>query len=533
MTHQDANIVGFNVRAQGRRKSRFPGKTVVEANAFMDYFVEGVNYKIPFSDLLVALGATGVLQQSGAVTGVPVLDIQGNINNIRNIELSVGLTGTVSPENGVELKTALLPGADGVPVLIDQATNPKFRGIEAGNGISVAVSGEAIQIAATGVPVTTKTVIVADISDFPAAIGGVITLADETEYFLVNDIVTADSFRFGNNCAINAGEPTVITLTYTGINPMFLMENTVARVLNISLDCPNSDLMDIDQGFLSFSLCAVDNCINLGTIDAAFQVTIRNCFFSNVTGSGFTFTGANTLFNCDDVFVDMVGDFTLFDLGVATFDNFSITDSFFQFDAGGLLGTFLSGAAADANINTGRLGAVTNCRITDVATGLTGITPEDDQWAFSINDILKDTFRNALIAFTGNATNTVIAVVSTPVLIAGTWVGQTASGYTTDAAGKVTYDASKPADAVVTINMSAIKVVGGATGDYIFQLFLNGVSVPDSDTTVTLSTGSSTQLSLIWSLELQPTDFLEVFVESVVGIDDILVTEAQFRVSNG
>ena len=54
--------------------------------------------------------------------------------------------------------------------------------------MSVGASGNTIQIALSGAPVSTKTVIVTEASDFPTPSAGVITLAADTDYLISNDI---------------------------------------------------------------------------------------------------------------------------------------------------------------------------------------------------------------------------------------------------------------------------------------------------------------------------------------------------------
>ena len=73
-------------RSQGRKKSDFVAKTSVDAGAYVDYFVNGTNYKIAYSDFLAGLGVTGTIVQAGDPTGIAVLDIDGTVNKIRNIE---------------------------------------------------------------------------------------------------------------------------------------------------------------------------------------------------------------------------------------------------------------------------------------------------------------------------------------------------------------------------------------------------------------------------------------------------------------
>ena len=93
---------GFQ-RAQGRKKSNFPAKTTVDAGASFDYFVSGVNTKILFSDLKIALGVTGTIVQLGPATAVPVLDIAGTVNGIRNLTGASGVSIAINAENGITI----------------------------------------------------------------------------------------------------------------------------------------------------------------------------------------------------------------------------------------------------------------------------------------------------------------------------------------------------------------------------------------------------------------------------------------------
>ena len=135
-------------RAQGRKKSQFTQQSTVLANSYMDYFVNGTNYKIAYTDFVGGLGVTGTIVQEGAVTGTPVLDVDGTINNIRNIESGPGITAGVSAQNGVIISHNLTANTDGLPILLNTtAASPTIASIVAGSGISVAaINNGGIQI---------------------------------------------------------------------------------------------------------------------------------------------------------------------------------------------------------------------------------------------------------------------------------------------------------------------------------------------------------------------------------------------------
>jgi len=134
--------------AQGRKKSQFVQQNTVLANSYLDYVVNGSNYKISYDNFVANLGVTGSIVQTGAVTGSPVLDVDGSVNKIRNIENGSGILANVSAENGIVLSHNFTANADGLPILLNTtAASPTIASIIAGSGISVtAVNDAGIQI---------------------------------------------------------------------------------------------------------------------------------------------------------------------------------------------------------------------------------------------------------------------------------------------------------------------------------------------------------------------------------------------------
>lgn len=129
------------------KKSGFPAVTVVPDGAYFDTFTSGANYKILYSDIVTGLGVTGSITQDGAVTGTAILDTQGTVNNIRNIENGSGIYSSVSPDNGVEIKHNFIQDTEGSPVLINPSSaSPSIASIVSGDGISASATGTAITI---------------------------------------------------------------------------------------------------------------------------------------------------------------------------------------------------------------------------------------------------------------------------------------------------------------------------------------------------------------------------------------------------
>ena len=180
----------MTTRAQGRKKSEFVAKTSVEAGGYLDYVVNGTNYKIAYTDFVTNLGVTGSIVQDGAVTGAAILDTQGTVNNIRNLENGSGIVANVSPENGVILAHNFTQDATGAPIFLNTtADSPTFASLVAGNGIEITSTDDYVTITQVGVAEyanvnmhgnSTETVIATTAT--PVKVAGTFTVGDEAGY---------------------------------------------------------------------------------------------------------------------------------------------------------------------------------------------------------------------------------------------------------------------------------------------------------------------------------------------------------------
>ena len=137
-------------RAQGRKISQFVAKTTISgSNSYLNYIIDNTNYRIAYTDFLGGLGVTGTIVQAGAVTAAPILDTQGDINNIRGIENGSGIAANVSATDGVEIKHNFTVDATGSPLMLNTtATSPTFVSLLAGSGITLSAVGNVIAISA-------------------------------------------------------------------------------------------------------------------------------------------------------------------------------------------------------------------------------------------------------------------------------------------------------------------------------------------------------------------------------------------------
>jgi hypothetical protein len=523
--NNETNVSGFGVK-----KSEFnaQGATAIDSNATFDFVDQGTNKKITLTNLLTNFGVTGTIVQDGAVTGTPVLDTQGTVNNIRNLENGSGVKASVSPENGIILDHNFIEDSSGAKLVVDLTVEqPKFRSIVAGAGISVGVSNGTIQIAESGAPTSTKTVIINSISDLPAAVAGVITLADETEYLFTNDITTSSRFVLGNDTVISGSDNLMINVEYTGVGIMFTSLNKSWTAKNITITCSSGTFMDFDGTGVEVLQILESRVIagTLGTIDDFNGIHFDDTQFT-VTTDGFLFGGSNGVILLEANLTTMTAG-TLYDLGTATFNAFSVTDSFVVLNG---TSVFLDGAASSANLNAGSLGSVHNCRFFGTGTPLQTITVADIRWQFELNDDISDTNRDALMSQVNNVTATTITVATTPVKLAGIWTEEDAFFFTTDSTGTMTFIGEKDIEINVTMSFTAAPV-SGTNKAITFYAAKNGTPITNSGATNNLSSGNPSRTTVVWRVSLTNGDYIESFVSNDTDTINVLVNDAVMRVA--
>jgi hypothetical protein len=204
-------------RADGRKKSDFVAQDTVLANSFMDYFVNNTNYRIAYSNFVAGLGVTGSIVTTGSGVATPVLEIDGTVNKIRNLENGSGVITSVSATNGVEIKHNFTADNTGSPVLLNTtADSPTIASISAGDGISVTAVSNSIEIASIADQIFAQTTMHENSTATTIAV--VDTAVKVAGTFVAGDV---SSFT-----ADNTGK-----LTYTGGTT-----STVQLVASVSLD---------------------------------------------------------------------------------------------------------------------------------------------------------------------------------------------------------------------------------------------------------------------------------------------------------
>jgi hypothetical protein len=381
----------------------------------------------------------------------------------------------------------------------------------------------------------TQRVIVNVLADFPTPVSSVITLADDTEYLVGDDIsLGTNELVMGDGCAVSGIESIAVTLTYTGTADMFTILNDTARISDISISCAAGRVINFSDNtdtLFRMNDCTV-SCATFGLFNSggASGSTVRftNVSPASITSSGCTITGSWNTWLWEVSATNVTGG-SLFNFGTATFD--AIVLDLILANLGAAT-TLITGAASSANINAGGTAIITRMLTSGAGTILSGVTVDDALWNFFHNDDIADTRPDGLLSMQNNAVATVIAASSSDgsnaVLVAGTWVVERTSQATGTTAGRVTYDGGKDATLPLTVSVS-VEPASGTNINLSAYVAIGGVVVANSKRSGSASSGSPSSITIPWQETFSTTDFYEVFVENNDNTTNILVSSAISR----
>lgn len=95
------------------QKSNFVESTSLTDGSYLDFWVNGQNFKISKDNFLAALGALGTIKQVGPVSSVPVLDLTGSPDfGIRNLSALAGQSISIGAQNDIEISPNLVAGSN-------------------------------------------------------------------------------------------------------------------------------------------------------------------------------------------------------------------------------------------------------------------------------------------------------------------------------------------------------------------------------------------------------------------------------------
>ena len=375
----------------------------------------------------------------------------------------------------------------------------------------------------------TRRVVINSLADLPAPVGGVITLADYTLYVQADDVsLSTIRFVMGVNTVYSGIDSLVVTLDYVGTLPLFTFVNVTGSVKNIKVVHPNAPLFSFSD--TGSNVLRVSDVSYNGSSIGDFGGTNSGMRLTNFSGSvslkGMTFSGNWRVFLFEPSLSSLTSG-SFIDLGAATFDSISISETTLNYTLGSF---FLSGLANSGNINADGLATVTNAQLAGGGTPLQQISSTDSLFVFSHNNSIRDSKPDGLLSMQGNASATPITVINAPVLAVGVWVVDEVSQFTGTTGGRLTYVAGNDVrlQILFSVSLSPVISTGVAMSAYIA---INGSIVPQSRRQGTGSANGPTSITLPWQYTFVTGDYVEVFVSNNTNTTDILVSSAIARVN--
>jgi hypothetical protein len=375
----------------------------------------------------------------------------------------------------------------------------------------------------------TRRVVVNTITDLPAAVGGVITLAAETLYVQADDVDFSTSrLVFGANTVYSGLDSLVVTASYTGTLPFLTFTNISGSTKNIKFVHPNSPLYSFtDSGTNVLRIVDVAYAgASIGTFGGNGSSVRFTNFSGSTTSNGMLLAGNWNAFLFQPALSSIAAG-TFIDLGTATFDSISVTETTLDYPAGAF---FMSGEPNSGNINTGGLAKITKTKLTGSGTPLEQITPDDAQFTFSANNKIRDSRSDGILYIQGNTVATTIASANTPVLAAGVWTIGPLGQFTGTTGGRLTYIGGKDARLPITISVSVAPTLSTGIAISVY-IAINGTIVAGSRGRGTGSAGLPDSITIPWQHTFTTNDFLEVFVENNTNATDILLSSGIERVN--
>lgn len=407
-------------------------------------------------------------------------------------------------------------------------------------------------------------------SDFGTAVGGVITLAADTTYFIRGIIECTNRLSIVNdNIAIIGWDRDKDGLKYTGVagaGDFITITDVNCEINNIKFSSTNSTGNDVviratnvnygsfNDGrikLLTITNCQFRNCYDVYYIEGFDLVDIQNTlhWYIQATSVGCQFKNVSKLQISSCEFVRWFDETTIptpsgwaitpmiellangagngfgavnINGGIyhpqQTQDGISISTS----STTGF-GTISSNAFINIGLTTGEVFKPIN------GAGLPDYSDASTlKYDVFANQGVLNSTSGVVMTISNNATNTALTA-GTPVAInsGGLALNRASVRYTIATNGRATYTGTK--QVYVSVHASiAFQKQGGGTDNYIFSLYQNGVLLAGSESDV-ISGGATADstLGINYGTLMNQNDYLEVYVENPASGDDILVKDLQ------
>lgn len=361
-------------------------------------------------------------------------------------------------------------------------------------------------------------VIVKSAADFPAASGGVRTLAANTVYEINGTVAISDKINL-NQSVVQGANMLTDMLVYTGTAELFTGSNCGSiKNMTIVAAATGAKVFNINVGGAAQNMiiekCLIANCYNVGTIKGVGGTTLLQTigYQNNTTGitfeNDFNLIILNTLWDSNNK---------------GTYEKFVGTFNVIQKTGGDMLTLSANSAIAFdvSGIVSLAAGELKTTLFQGTGTYVTGTFAK--QWEVEATGIATEKDGSA----TGNVYVSATAVTDivtkdVPVKVAGTTTSATLFRVTMPSNNRLTYTGLKTRRFQVVCSLTA--VAASSNKSYSFHIFKNGVKLAESTQSMKMGSGiNAGSLTISCTVSMAPNDYIEVWAENNTDTTDLTV----------
>jgi hypothetical protein len=363
-------------------------------------------------------------------------------------------------------------------------------------------------------------------TDFPAAVSGVITLADNVTYFITKTIdLTGDRLIAGQNTTILGGSSENCYLKSTGLNastalitsnwslPMRNLSITHGTALN--LDATGNSTAALDWFGVNFVDCAT-----VGTIKTYSNFIMSDCALLNSANMTFDGTiGTVGFVNC--LFSGIAAQTTLNFPSTLTITRRirAIYSSFVAFS--GATAVFVSPSAIIPTESY----VLDTINFSGGATYTGGVTYTDNKAFFSNCKGVVNSSQIGQMYYSNNTVQNPIATTNIFEKVLGTTTAGTINQKFSHANNQLTYTGGLARSFKITAFLSAQSIQTNNT-TILVRIAKNGVTIPESEAQATTSATARNEAFPCQAIvEMTTNDFIEIFIANATNANNLLVTE--------
>lgn len=398
---------------------------------------------------------------------------------------------------------------------------------------SSGVSNKALLSNIAGFISPSNIIIVNSISDFPAAVAGVITFtsADNGKLFLLNqDIVSSNRLVVEDGISVSFKSVEIKAYQYTGTGKVLTSSDFGVIIFNIIVFlAPSGGLWDLSGTGQITAVSSIFTDVSTGGTASNDFLTFLFCAFSDF-GQGLVFNNnASGVAFSEGSFIgwknegatmltftgSSMGDVVMFNTGL----DIAVNDTLFDFDQS------LSTGNTQISVTTNTLDKNSTGTVFD-PTGL-------DQTYANANFLgspgLPDSQVIGSLAWAGNTTDTVITTQNVYVKLAGTTFPVENERCSQTADNELTFINNDPVSKNLRCRLDVLRGSGSGTPTFEFRVLKNGspIQVNSLDITSKIVTNSNDSVNMVLDIPASVID-TDVFIiegRNITNTSNILITD--------